>query len=396
MPTHDWSAPTNINIGGKEVGLATNEDKVDVYSKTFTTYPSLTPLTVILSKLSSDPAHNTRLDWLERNEIPTTVNIATTESSAGVTINVIANGKTLVLGTLLYNPRTNDLRRVGAKPTSNTITVVISQGGTTSAIWRSQDVVHVLPPAVAETESTDTYREASVGNDNVYNYVQLIRLQYALSRVLDKVHTYSDGGAGGRRQALKQQKYREFRMKTEKLLYFGGRATSGDNDETELRMMGGLSHYLRSGTLYKNFNGIMTESGWRNFLGDYKDQNPDANKIMCFCAGNVIDLIDEFGLKNVRVSPTSKVYGFDIYKYLSRGLQVDLVPLPLLTDVTTRGWGWILDMERIKLRYLDRPMFYPEAKNVGQSEIIYDTYRTVISLLVGSEKSHAMFVGAQV
>jgi len=395
MPSFvDWSDPTDLATGGTGNLPATNELPVDMYHKTYKAFPATTPLLSVMTRLGEDPAHNYRIDWQEEKEIPTTVNVATTESSATTTVYVAANAKTLVKDTLLFNPRTWDLRKVSSTPTTDTtVSVAVSQGGTTSAAWKSGDVLHVLPPAVAENDD-DTYRAVSVADENVYNYVHLIRMNYCLTRLMDKMKTHF-GGAGTKRDSLKAQKYREFRIKMEKLISFGGRASSG-TAPASYYMMGGLVHYLRNGTLYKNFNGLMTESGFRSFLGDYKDQNPDATNVMCFVAGNIMDVIDGWGIGKIRISPMSKKLGLDVNTYKSRGLTVNLIPMPLFTDPVTRGFGFLLDMERIKLRWVDKPMFFPEAKNVGESELIYDLYRAVMSLMLANESRHAMFVNALV
>lgn len=390
----NWSDPTEVAIGGAGNLPATNELPVDMYKKMFTTFPSLTPLTVIMSKMGDSPAHNFRIDWQEENEIPHTLVVATTEATAGATIYVVANGASLVQDTLLFNPRTYDLRLVDGNEDDNTIAVTVSQGGTTSAVWKSGDVIHVLPPSVAEDDN-DVYRNVSVADDNVYNLMQLIRMNFAITRTMNKISTHF-GGPGSKRAQLKLQKYREFRIKSEKLIMFGGRAATVATTAAAKRQMGGLYHYLYNGTMWKDFNSVMTESGWRAYLGDYKDQNPDATNVFAFVAGNIMDVIDGFGAHKVRLTPASKEYGLDISQYNARGLKVNLVPLPLLTDPVTRGWGFILDMDKIKLRWLDKPMFYPESKNVGMSERIYDLYRSQMSLLIGDEASHAMFVGALV
>jgi len=390
MARIDYSDPTEVAVGGAQNLSATNELPVDIFKKTFKAFPAITPMLSIFTQLSTNPAHNYRVDWQEEQKIPSHVVIATTEASAGTTIYVAANGPTLVVDTLLVNPRTYDVRIVGATPTTNTVTVAISQGDVTSTVWKSGDVIHVLPPALAEND--ETYRNVSVADENVYNLLQLVKMQYGITRVMDKITTHF-GGPGSKRQQLKEQKYREFREKSEKLIVLGNRATGGTAPATK-RMMGGLLYYLYNGTLFKDFNGICTESGFRNYLGDFKDQNPDAMQVKAFIAGNVMDIVDGWGGDKVRLSPASKTYGLDIWNYKSRGLQVQLIPMPLFTDPVTRGWGFLLDTERIKLRYLNRPTFFPEAKNVGMSEIIYDTYRQVISLLVGTESRHSMFIGA--
>ena len=380
---------TAVGVGGGGNLFATNELPVDMHSKMLSAFPSLNALTVLLTRTSDNPAHNFRIDWQEKEEMPTTLVVATTEASAGVTVVVVDNADTLVADTLLFNPRTFDLR-LFSSTSGNSMTVVISQGGTTSAVWKSGDVLHVLPPALAEND--ETFRAKSVADSNVFNYEQLCKLQFGITRVADKLSTHF-GGAGSKRDQLKSQKFREYATKKEKLIIMGGRATGGTAPATK-RMAGGLVHYLRNGTLYKDFNGIFTESGFRNYVGDYKDQNPDATEVFYAAAGNVIGLITDFGLDKVRVSPRSKEFGLNIFTYISRGITVNLLPLPLLDVPVTRGWGFLLDMERIMLKTLDRDTFFPDAKTVGESEIIYDTYRGVYSILLANESRHAMSVGA--
>jgi hypothetical protein len=391
MPNHEaYTAVTAVGVGGTESIMATNELPVDMHPKMETAYTALTPLTTILTKMENTSATNYRVDWIEKKEIPTTVMVATTESSAGTTVVIVENGETLVLDTLLYNPDKDDLRRVTTAGTStNSIAVAISQGGKTSSIWEAGDIIHVLPPAIAESDSGN-YRNVSVADTNVYNLQQLIRMQYCLTRIQAKVKTHF----GNKRDELKAQKYREFRIKKEKLAYFGGRSTSGDASEDELRLSGGLVHYLKDGTLYKDFNGILSESGFRQFIGDYKDQNPDTTEVWCYAAGNVIDIITDFNLPRVQMKVMEKTGGLDIDTYKCRGIKVHLVALPLLDTGVTAGWGFLLDMSRIRQKTLDKDMFYPDALNVGESELIYDTYRSVTSLMVANETRHAMFVGA--
>lgn len=380
-----------------EALIATNELPVDMHAKMMTAEPPLTPLNVILNRLAEDPAHNFRIDWQEKKEIPTTLVVAATESSVSTSISVVDNGDTLVKDTLLYNPRNDDIRLVDANEDDNTLTVTINQGGKTSTVWNIGDVIHVLHPALVENDNpgnaaTFTMRNKSVADENVFNYQQLTKLQFGITRTMDQVKTHF-GGAGTKRQELKGQKFREYMIKKEKNLYFGGRATGGTAPATR-RTAGGVTHYLKDGTLYQDFNGILTETGFRNFIGDYKDQNPDATSIWYFAAGNVIDIIGDWGLDKIRLNPMSKTLGIDILDYKARGITIKLVALPLLDIGITRGWGWLLDMERIRLKTLRRDTFFPDAYNVGMSEVIYDTYVGEYSLLLANESRHAMSVNA--
>lgn len=383
---------TVVLTGGAGNLPATNELPVDMHKKTMDALVSLTPITSILTRLGEDKARNFRVDWQEVKEIPHTVTVATTESAAGTSVSVISGGLSLVDDTLLYNPRVNDLRRINnGNSSSNDLTVAIDQGGTTSSIWKSSDVIHVTLPAVPEDDN-DVYRTSSVSDSNVYNFTQLVRLQFSMTRTMNAMTTHF-GGPGSKRQQLKSQKYREFRIKWEKLLYFGGRATFGTSPSDQ-RLAGGLNFYLRDGTLYKDFNGILTESGWDNYLLEYHEENPDTTEITAFIAAGVAQKISYFGKNKIRISPLSKLYGLAIDQYKVPGLTVHLVELPLFNDIQTRGWGFLLDTTRIRLKNLEGPMFFPEAKNVGQSELIYDTYRVSTSLMVANESRHSMFVGA--
>lgn len=381
---------TIVTTGGTANLPATNELQVDMHKKRMNALVSLTPLTSITSRLAVNPAHNFRIDLTEEHEMPTMVTIAQTESSAGTTIYVEAYGTTLVADTLLYNPRTDDLRLVDSQPAANTVTVSISQGGTTSTVWNQGDEVHVLLPALAENDETQ-WRTASVANTNVYNLQQICKLQFALTRLENKMTTQF-GGPGEARKQLKSQKYNEFRVKGEKLRVFGGRASSGTAPATK-RMSNGIVRILKNGTHYTNFNGVFTETGFDNWIGDFADDNPDATSMTLFCAPNVRRQITYWGKDKVRLSPMSKTYGLRIDRYVA-DIDVDIVPMPILRDATTRGWMFLLDLSRIMLKDIDPPMYYPEALNVGQSENIYDTYREVTSMLVANESRHGMAVGA--
>lgn len=384
---------SGLRVGTTATLPATNELKVDMHKKLMTSYAQLTPLTTILTRIASTPAFNFRVDWTEKNEIPTQLIVATSESGTFTAPVIMNNWEALVNHTLLYNPRNDDLRILTATPSSTTLTVVADQGGKTSTNWNAGDVLFVLPPAIPENYATIV--GASVPDSNVYNYVQLAKLQYQISRLQDKMHTHF-GGAGSKRKELKMQKYRQYRINKEHLLYFGGRGTINSTAITAQYMAGGFNHYLRSGTLYKDFNGIMTESGYRNYIGDFKDQNPDVTEVWHFAAGNVIDKITDFGADKVRLSPMSKKYGLNIQEYISRGINVHLVALPLLdqSNSATRGWGWLLDLTRVTLKTVDPDAFYPDAQTVGESELITDTYRGVYTMMVANESRHSMHVGA--
>lgn len=375
----------------------TNELKIDMQPKMIQTFTSMTPLTTILTRMSQDPANNITVEAIEENEMPYVVEIATTESSAGTTIYVKNHGKSLVRDSLLFNPRTKDIRIVNGDSTSNTITVAVSQCGTTSAVWKQGDIVFVQLPALPENDSpaggTQRWRTAVALNARVYNLTQLAKLQLKLSRTLDASSTWF-GGPGSIRSALQRQKYREYRIKKELNAYFGGRSsTAGGGGDA--RTNNGLFGVLYNGTNFSNFNGSFTESAWDDHIARYMDENPDITRIAAYIAPNVKRQITYWGKDQVRLSPESRRYGLRIDEYIGADAPVDLIPCPLLSKSSeTKGWGWFLDMRYIDLKTLEGDALHLEALNVGQSEDIIDTYRGQFTIRMTNEPRHSMFIGA--
>jgi hypothetical protein len=357
-----------------------------------TAFGAIAPLTKILSRLAVDKAHNVTIDVIEENEMPTTVIVATSESTVGTTIVVQAYGTTLVKDTQLYNPVTDDIRTVDATPTTNTVTVTISQAGTTSSsVWTAGDQIEVLLPALAENDSS--VRPVSVQSSRQFNYEQLAKLQYSITRTNNAQRT-NFGGPGEFRSVLRRQKAREFAEKSEKLKMFGGRGTSGSGASIK-RSSGGLNHFLRDGTLYKNFSGSFTESGFDNWLGDYADQNPDKETVDFLAAPNILRQIGYFAKDKIRISPQAQQYGLrQLKQYYGGSINVNLIRAPLLKGPALSGWGWLLDFTRIELKDLEKTMWHGDAYDIGLNENILDTFRENTSMLVSNETRHAMCTGA--
>lgn len=375
----------------------TNELKIDMQPKMVRKFASMTPFTTITTRMSNDPAHNITVEAIEEQEMPYVVEIATTEASAGTTIYVKDHGKSLVRDSLLFNPRTKDIRIVNGDSTSNTITVAVSQCGTTSSAWKVGDEVYVQLPALAETDSpaggTQYWRTAVAVNARVYNLTQLAKLQLRLSRTLNASSTWF-GGPGSIRKALQRQKYREYRIKKELNAYFGGRSSTAGGGGAS-RTNNGLFGVLYNGTNFGNFNGSFTESAWDDHIAKYMDENPDVSRIAAFIAPNVKRQITYWGKDQIRLSPQSRQYGLRIDEYIGADAPVDLIPCPLLSkSADTKGWGWFIDLNYVDMKTLESDALHLEALNVGQSEDIIDTYRGQFSILITNEPKHSMFIGA--
>ena len=382
-----------VTVGGVGNLHATNGLAIDMVEKRRKSYGALTPLTKMLSIRAANPAISYKIECTQENVLPTTVEVATTESAAGTTVVLKNYGTSLVIDQLLYHPDLDDMRRVTAVPTTDSVTVAISQAGTTSAAWAAGDQIRVLPPALAEND--ETYRPISAVDTHEYNFMQLCKVHTAITRMNDAQSTVF-GGPGEKRKRLHETGYYHFRVMKELLKVMGSRSESGTAPAT-LRMSGGLQFFLRGGTLFKNFNGTFTESGFDNWLGDFHDQNPDISTITYFGAPNCLRQINYWVKDRIRLSPNAKEYGININRYIGGPLAVDLVEMPLLNDKATKGWGFLLNLDNMDLKDLQGQgdaLILDAKGNAAAGEIIYDCWRSVTSMLISNENRHAMHVGA--
>ena len=383
--------PTIIGQAGSLNVFATNEQPIDMQEARMKSFAKATALTTIMMRMNREKAHNLRVDLTEEHEIPIKVTVAAEMAASGSTLNIAAFGITLVKDTILWNPDVNEWLNVTANATTNAIAVENHSG--TAAIWKLNDEVIVLLPKIAEDDSL-VFRLSSVVDTNIFNYTQLSRLQFGINRKADAQSTHF-GGAGSKRKQLQAQKFREFKLKDEQQKWFGVRTSSGSGSSGKWGA-NGIATILRDGTNFKDFGGVFTESGWDNYLGSFVDENPDADDMNLFFFGapKVIRHITGFAKDKIRINPGTKTFGLKLDTY--RGdIDIKLVRTPIFNNTaTTKGYGFILDMSRIKLKELSPLTLHKDAYGVGQSEKIIDTYRADDTIMLANENKHSMMVNA--
>lgn len=382
---------TVSTTGALDTMYVSNERPLDMYPSLFETYPEVTPLTVLFNKLGQKNATQETMYWFEKREMPYLFQVASAVASGGGSVVVVANGDTVQKNTQLYNVDKDEIALVTANGSSNTLTITKGSAGTTAVAWTEGDILVSLLPA--ETEGSTEYTNIHyVAPTSGYNYQQLIRIQFGMTRTADKLTTYW-GGPGSKRLLNQQQHYDLARKMSEFQVAFGGRASSSSGT-TALRMGGGLRQFLYNGTNFKNFNGAFTETGFNNWLADYCDQNPDIGKSVVFAgASNMIRRFSDWGRDAIQVSPRSTEYGLRIKTYVGADIDVDLVPMPLFTHGAMRGMGFLIDSSRALIRPMV-PMTLHQDLLGYQSEIIYDLYREITSFMLADERRHGMCVGA--
>ena len=370
---------------------ATNELAVDMWGKTWESFPSIVPLTAIMSKTSDTNSFNFRVDLIEKHAMPITFTL-NNDAGTGTSLTINTDYNALVEGTLLFNSRTEDIAKVSATPTTSTVTVTRSEGGTTAADWNPDDILFSMLNVILENEA-DYIESASKQNTNIYNYQQLNRLCFAVTRTNAKMKTVHGGTF---REMAQGQKWYEYLEKKELNTYFGGRSTSGTAPAT-IRTMGGLHYFLKDGDLFKDFGANLTETSWDAYLNSIYVSQPDITNPWCFLGPAAKAKIYNFAKAKGKVTldeETSNTYGMQIDNYDYDGLMVKLVRLPLLSkSPDTEGWGWVLDMDRLTYKVLEKEMLHKDIVGM-RSEVITDMYRGQSSMLIANQEKHSMFVNA--
>lgn len=375
-------------LSGSSTTFTTNEKRVDMWPAMFNSFVDATPITVILSKLRDASATNTRIDWTEGNELPREVtHTGVTEPTVSTTI-TIANWSFLRRDDLLFVPSTEELMRVETTPTSTSVTVERGIGGTTSVVLAADATLIMLVPAKEEAGAYQTPR--AVVNTNQYNLTQIVNEFTRVSKSVNKISTWFTP----KRQENQQKMWLAFRKKLESTLMFGHREDGTDvQSNNAFRAMGGLFWKLGASTATNIFdvNGLLTESALDQWLEDVYTEVPSTDRLTFVASPFIIGRINQIAKPLIRISPNAKVYGLDIMRY-EGSISIDLIRHPLLKGNYLRGMGFLLDLNRVILKWLRKPEMLFDT-NIKGHEFIEDKIEAEVSMIIANENYHGFMKG---
>jgi len=386
--------PTVVQLAADSNIFADNEKLVDMAPSMYEQYPSLTPLTSILTRLAMDAAINSTVYWTEEEEIPTSVAFSgTTEASAptedGSQTIEIDNFAYLRKDDILYDAGNFENLLVKATPTTSTVSVY--RGWGTSSVGAIQAGTEFQLLIGSKVEGGDYATPRGVVDTEVFNYIQEVNEFVQTTTIANATHTHF-GKAGAKRSQQQRKMFRAFRKKLEQNIYFGTRAnTSLAGEDLYRKSMRGLTEFLKDGTNYKNVNGVLTEVAFDRWISDVYEAFPDGERKALVCAPKLYGVINRFGRDKIRISPNSKEYGLQIKRYTG-DLEIDLIKAPLLTGSTLKGWGFLLDFDYLKLRYLLHPKLELDTY-VKRANYIEDKYSAAVSLQLANEARHGLLLG---
>ena len=385
---------TIISLGGATNAWATNEKPVDMFPQMLKNFSNITPMTSIFTRIErARRARNIQLDFIEQEMTPDRVQFTGASESSATTPITIADYTALGLGDMLFVPRTREYIRVSGAVGDATVDVTRGWGDTDAAVLQTGDWLIICGNSQEEGASAINTSRIAV-NTRQYNYQQII------TKNVDTTHSTAAEGTFPnfpKKRIEHQVKMNyAFRLEFENALMYGYRA-SVSGTTLNIRTMGGLMQWLANGTNVLDVpGGVLTESMLDNWLTDIKTRRPDLTVLTLFSSYNVLNKISQIAKSSghINMSPNSELYGMNIKRYMAGGMNLDLVPAPLLSGPYLKGWAFALDLSHIKLKYLRPVMLYKGVNLFNDDDFIRDRMRTEVSMLVAIQQRHGMITNA--
>lgn len=344
------------------------------------------PLTVLSARMAKKPAKEPKFSWLEDEMVSRwdAVNLATGYTD-GATDIIVDTGALFRAGDMVKVPRTGEVMSVTSIST-NTLTVVRSAGdasGTAAAALVNDDPLVIIGNANEEAASTRAILSSLPSE--VYNYTQIIRTPFGVSKTLQASDTYGGGSLDyeRRKHAL------EHRVDIERALLFGERnlITTGTHYK---RYTGGFLYYVT--TNLKDAGGTLTEAEFEDWLEDIFAYG--SSRKVLFASPKLISALDYWAKSKLNMFPKDKTYGIAASQYLSSHGELIVVKHHLLEGTTYGGYGLAVDMDYIKFRPLQTrdTVLSTNIQTPGADQII-DEYLTEVGLELNAEKAHGILYG---
>lgn len=353
--------------------------------------PEVSQFTTMLMKVSSSPAYNTKIEWLEDQLFPRLSSLGTSVDSAVTSAQVgnAGEGAYFRTGDIVRVAATGEAVRVTAVST-DTIGFVRGQGGVTAASAASGGQLVIVGNAALQGATLGTRKITK--RVMAYNYEQIQRNPYGFTESLLATRLYG----GDALDKERKKKLVEHKRAIENTLFFGARAyiTSGANPQG---LAGGVIEYIS--TNVKDAGGSALTKGnlddyFRAFL-----QHGSTNKVM-FAAPLVAQEMSGFLRDNwVRATPGDQVWGVAVDAFISGayGFQVPVIVKRDWNDFATSSsqYGsraFIVDMDYIKLRPLRNTRLL-KGRQANDADEQDEEYLTEFSLEFAQEQAHGMIKG---
>ena len=349
--------------------------------------PDEGPLTTIMAKFRKVRVFNPQVEWFEDELLPRfdTLSADLTAGAATMTVN---NYQRFRSGDLV---KINNVEviRVGADPTSSTVTITRAVGTTSAQAAVSGNNLFIMSNSTAENAAAPSL--LSTQKVRQFNYAQIIRDPFGHSQTAIDSKTY-----GGDDPAFQRRKFLlEHKRKIENALIHGERYEDTSGTQYQHSTSGCLAYIISN---VQDMAGETTEAefeDWirRNFRFGSK------NKLL-FSSPVATSVINGFGRDKIRLAQGEKTYGITMSEYQNAGRKVMIVEHnqlsnDLQTDITgIAGYVICLDINDLELCHMGEVLTrFKENIQANNIDGVQNEYRSQISLRLWHERKHGLAKG---
>lgn len=313
---------------------------IDMKDKIHLLEPSADPLTVLTKKAKSASCYNPKFEWLEDEATPVSdrINYATGYAST-VTELTIDTGEYVQANDLIRFQRTGEVCLV-TSVASDVVTCARSFGGTTAAAVVDNDQFTILGGAYPENDTSNTSVQVQVSEK--YNYSQIVRNPFGVSRTLQNTRAYGGDVLAYTTKARGIEHAKDI----ENILFFGERGISASEAR---RSSGGLDEWIS--TNVKDFGGGIGSLD-EIFDAAEADFRYGSKEKMLFAGRGVVSNISLLAADQLRVVPEDKTYGIHVQKLMTPHGVYNIVAHDLLAGDYYGTRAFIVDMDAVGYRFL--------------------------------------------
>jgi hypothetical protein len=405
-PTHDQGAITNVSgNAARDTAISNAEGRliVDAVDKVFLLEPNKHPLVTLLNQVqASDGAYkgsrimkastgNPEFKWFEDVYGGRYAKVATGAAAGAASFDVSGAGSSsahiFTVGDVVKVARTGENVLVTAITDTDTIAVTRSVGDTPAAAVVAGDGLFIVGNA---SEENALARNANTTRSTAQsNYTQIFKTTIALSGTEDAAKLY-----GGRDLPyLRSKKATEHALDIERAFWWGekGSDTSGTQGHPR-RFTGGVLEFIEGGNSYiQNQGGALTAPDLNTFLREGFTYGNSTK--MLFAGGVLLQAINEIARGQIQTNVGDTVYGIKVSTWMTAFGEVKIVHNPLFVE-DYAGYGFLLDMECFKYRYMDgRDTKLMTNIQAPDADGIIDQYLTECGLQRMQAPRHAIIKG---
>jgi hypothetical protein len=347
-------------------------------------YVNQFPLPLLLNKLAKEKATNPKFDHFEDELLPDTVQVNGALGTTEVSL-VVDDSSSVAVQEVLHNPKTGENMYVSVNNGTTTLTVTRGYGTTSPGNIANDQVLFNIGPTWAE--GTSLAEPVTTKTEQKSNYCQIFKRTIALSKTLVASTLY--GGPEETLETIKQEQV--FLRQINYALQFGARHHA--STDATLRQTGGLLEFITTNVTDCSAS-TLTQNTFETFLQNCFEMCTDSasNSRILLASPLLCRIISGFaGAKlALQTQGANQTFGVNVTEYISAlGQRVNIVCDYLLKGTTYGSWGWLLDLNSLKYKYLREVTMRRNVQSPGDDAVKHEIIAE-LGLKIINERAHGI------